>query len=155
MTIAANLTLAALSDYSAFGLIDRRRELASVVEQVRSLRVKCTSAEQVVDDLSGGNQQKVAAGKWMLSAPDVVVVEEPTRGVDVGARVEIYNLLNEIAGSGKAILLVSTDLPEVLGMSDRVMAMHDGRIVGEWRRGEASEKAVMIRAAGAREEVPA
>ena len=123
MTIAANLTLAALGDFSPFGLIDRRRELRSVVEQVRALQVKCTSAEQLVDDLSGGNQQKVAAGKWMLSAPDVVVVEEPTRGVDVGAKVEIYNLLNGIAGSGRAILLVSTDLPEVLGISDRVMAM--------------------------------
>ena len=152
MSIASNLTAASLGLVTQQGLLDRRTELTLAQERVRALRVKCRSIEQPVGDLSGGNQQKVAAAKWMLSNPDLVIVEEPTRGVDVGARLEIYNLIDSIALQGKAVLLVSTDLPEVLGVSDRIFAFHDGRIVGEWAGGSASEKDVMIKAAGSGEE---
>lgn len=152
MSIASNLTLASLALVSPRGLLDRRRELTLAQERVRALRIKCQSIEQPVGDLSGGNQQKVVAAKWMLANPDVIVVEEPTRGVDVGARLEIYRLINSMALQGKAVLVISTDLPEVLGISDRVFAFHDGRIVGEWARGEATEKDVMIKAAGSSKE---
>jgi ABC-type sugar transport system ATPase subunit len=148
MSISSNLTLAALGLVSPGGVLDRERELLLTKNRVEALKVKCHSIEQPIGDLSGGNQQKVAAAKWMLADPNLIVVEEPTRGVDVGARLEIYNLLNTMALQGKAVLIVSTDLPEVLGMSDRVYAFHDGRVVGEWKKGEATEKDVMIKAAG-------
>ncbi len=152
MSITSNLTLASLALVSPRGLLDRRRELTMAQERVRTLRIKCQSIEQPVGDLSGGNQQKVVAAKWMLADPDVIVVEEPTRGVDVGARLEIYHLINSMALQGKAVLIISTDLSEVLGISDRVFAFHDGRIVGEWASGEATEKDVMIKAAGSSKE---
>ncbi|NEI72576.1 ATP-binding cassette domain-containing protein [Rhizobium lusitanum] len=152
MSIASNLTLASLRQVSPRGILDRRHELSLTQERVRSLKVKCRSIEQPIGDLSGGNQQKIAVAKWMLAEPDLIVVEEPTRGVDVGARLEIYKLINSMAEQGKAVLIVSTDLAEILGMSDRVLAFHDGQIVGEWSRGQASEKDVMIKAAGSNKE---
>jgi ABC-type sugar transport system ATPase subunit len=153
MPISGNLTLAALGDFVSGGIVDRERELHKGRDTVVTLRVKCNSIEQPIGELSGGNQQKVAAAKWMLTSPQLVVFEEPTRGVDVGARVEIYNLINELAQQGKAILIVSTDLAEVIGMSDRVFAMHAGRIAGEWQRGAVDERSVMLAASGSSEEL--
>ena len=147
-SIESNMTLAALSRLSWFGGIDRKAELTSVQRYVRDLRVKCGSVEQPISQLSGGNQQKVVAAKWLLTEPDIFVLEEPTRGVDVNARVDFYDLINRLTAAGKAIVLVSTDLPEVLGMADRVLVMHEGRLVREWPRGAATEEDVMIHAAG-------
>ena len=147
-SIEANMTLAALGRLSRLGAVDRRAELTSVQRFVRDLRVKCGSVDQPISELSGGNQQKVVAAKWLLTEPDILVLEEPTRGVDVNARIDFYELINRLAAAGKAIVLVSTDLPEVLGMSDRVFAMHEGRLVREWARGAATEEDVMIHAAG-------
>ncbi|NTA19083.1 sugar ABC transporter ATP-binding protein [Agrobacterium tumefaciens] len=147
-SITSNMTLAALSRLTRFGVLDRAAELTRVQTYVKSLKVKCGSVEQPISQLSGGNQQKVIAAKWLLTEPDVFILEEPTRGVDINARVDFYALVNELAAAGKAIIIVSTDLPEVLGMADRVMAMLEGNIVREWRRGEATEEDVMTVAAG-------
>jgi D-xylose transport system ATP-binding protein len=152
MPVAANLSLAALRRFTHLGLIDRGEELRQVQHYVSALQVKCASVDQPVGGLSGGNQQKVVAAKWLLAEPDVLLLEEPTRGVDVGARLEIYNLINNLTRAGKAVVLISNDLSEVLGMSDRVLAMRDGRLAGSWARGAASEEDVMLHAAGRQED---
>jgi D-xylose transport system ATP-binding protein len=150
-SIESNVSLAALARFSRNGFIDRKTELRSIQRYAASLRVRCHSIEQPIRELSGGNQQKVVAAKWLLTEPELFVLEEPTRGVDVNARIEFYELINTLAASGKAIILVSTDLPEVLGMADRVLVMWEGQLVRAWRRGEASEEQVMIHAAGEHE----
>ncbi|HET8995208.1 MAG TPA: ATP-binding cassette domain-containing protein, partial [Acetobacteraceae bacterium] len=150
-SIATNMSLVALPKLSRMGAIDRRAELQSIRRYIEDLRVKCDSIDQPIEQLSGGNQQKVVAAKWLMTEPDVFVLEEPTRGVDVNARIDFYNLINDLTAAGKGVILVSTDLPEVLGMADRVLAMHEGRIVREWPRGEATEELVMLHAAGEHE----
>jgi ABC-type sugar transport system ATPase subunit len=150
-SIATNMSLAALSRLSRWGAVDRRAELTSIQRYLRDLRVRYSSAEQPIRELSGGNQQKVVAAKWLLLEPDVFVLEEPTRGVDVNARVDFYALMNRLTAAGKALVLVSTDLPEVLGMADRILVMWEGQIVSEFRRGQVSEEQVMLQAAGEHE----
>lgn len=147
-SIETNMTLAALGRFNWLGAIDRRAELSAVQRYMRSLHIKSGATARPIAQLSGGNQQKVVAAKWLLTEPDIFVLEEPTRGVDVGARIDFYALINQLAEAGKAILLVSTDLPEVLGISDRVLVMLEGRLVREWARGAASEEDVMTHAAG-------
>ena len=110
--------------------------------------MKASGPRQVVGLLSGGNQQKVVLGKWLARQPRVLILDEPTRGVDVGARSEIYALMDELAATGVAILMISSDLEEVLGMSDRVLVLHEGRLAGELPRAELSEEAVMHLATG-------
>jgi D-xylose transport system ATP-binding protein len=148
MSVGANLSLAALDRFSSLGMIRRSEELRRIQSYIRSLRVKCESPEQPIAQLSGGNQQKVVAAKWLLAEPEVFVLEEPTRGVDVNARIDFYELINELAARGKAVILVSTDLPEVLEMSDRIVVIADGKMIKEWPRGEASEEEIMLHAAG-------
>ena len=150
-SIESNMSLAALARFSRNGFIDRKAELRSIQQYVANLRVKCHSAEQPIRELSGGNQQKVVAAKWLMTEPEIFVLEEPTRGVDVNARIEFYQLINTLTSAGKAILLVSTDLPEILGMADRILVMWEGRIVREWKRGEVTEEQAMIHAAGEHE----
>lgn len=132
-------------------MVDRKTELLSIQCYIGGLQVKCASIEQPIRELSGGNQQKVVAAKWLLTEPQVFVLEEPTRGVDVNARIDFYGLINKLAADGKAVILVSTDLPEVLGMSDRVLVMWQGQIAREFKRGEATEEDVMLHAAGEHE----
>jgi ABC-type sugar transport system ATPase subunit len=115
---------------------------------VSRLRIATTGVEKNVGELSGGNQQKVVLGKWIAAGVDVLILDEPTRGIDVGAKTEVYGLINELAAEGKAIILVSSYLPEVLGMSDRVMVMREGAIVGEYARDDVSSEAVMYDATG-------
>ncbi len=148
MPVSSNLTLAALGKMTALGMIDRGAELRSVRHYVDSLKVKCASVEEPISSLSGGNQQKVVAAKWMLAEPQAFVFEEPTRGVDVNARIEIYQLINEVAWAGKAVILISTDLPEVLGMADSVLVMHAGRVAGQWPRSAIDEETAMLHATG-------
>jgi ABC-type sugar transport system ATPase subunit len=107
---------------------DERDAFARYVER---LRIKVPHQEQLASNLSGGNQQKVILAKWLQSNSEVFLIDEPTRGIDVGAKVEIYHLINGLAAAGKAVLMISSDLPEVLGMSDRIIVMHEGRITGE------------------------
>jgi ribose transport system ATP-binding protein len=128
--------------------VSRRREAALAQDVVTKLGVKTPRLRQPVGLLSGGNQQKVVFGKWLARGPGVFILDEPTRGVDVGAKAEIYGLMDQLAGDGVAILMISSDLEEVLGMSDRVLVLHAGRLAGELRRAELSEEAVMHLATG-------
>jgi ABC-type sugar transport system ATPase subunit len=143
MSVAANASLASLSDVERGGLIDARRERRHVFAYVDRLRVKTPSLRQVVRNLSGGNQQKVVLAKWLAARPKVLLLDEPTRGIDVGAKREIYVLLDELARDGLGLIVVSSELPEVLAISDRIMVMCEGRKTAEFGRGEATEQNIM------------
>ncbi len=130
------------------GLIRKATGKALCEEQIRKLAIKTPSAQQLVKNLSGGNQQKVILAKWLLMNCDVIFFDEPTRGIDVGAKQEIYRLMNELAEQGKAVVMISSEMPELLGMSDRVIVMHEGRVAGELAREEATQEAVLKLASG-------
>jgi ribose transport system ATP-binding protein len=147
-SVQHNLTLPNLKRLSRLGWIVSRRESRMGRELIDHLRVKTASPAKVVGLLSGGNQQKVVLGKWLARRPRVLIFDEPTRGVDVGARSEIYALMEQLAGEGVAILMISSDLEEILGISDRVLVLHEGRLAGELPRAALSEEAVMHLATG-------
>ncbi len=147
-TILDNMTLAGLKRISGAFLTNRTRETIAANGPMKSLRVKANSPLTVAGTLSGGNQQKVVLGKWLLTNPKVLFLDEPTRGIDVGAKQEIYAEINKLAEQGLAIVLVSSELPEVLGLSDRVMVLHEGRVTGEFVRSEATPEKVMAAATG-------
>ncbi len=128
---------------SSYTIIDKDKEFAVAEEYREKLKTKCPTVEQNVGNLSGGNQQKVLLAKWMFADPDVLILDEPTRGIDVGAKYEIYCIINELAAAGKSVIMISSELPEVLGMSDRIYVMNEGKIVGELRQEEASQEAIM------------
>jgi ribose transport system ATP-binding protein len=113
---------------------------------MQELRIHARSAHQQAASLSGGNQQKVVLSKWLELSPRLLILDEPTRGVDVGAKVELYEIINRLAAAGTAILMISSDLPEVLGMSDRLVVMHEGRVTGEFDRAQATKERVMAAA---------
>ncbi len=146
--ILDNMTLAALKDLSGRFITHRARETIAVADPMRVLRIKAESPLTVTGTLSGGNQQKVVLGKWLLTNPKVLFLDEPTRGIDVGAKQEIYAEINKLAQTGLAIVLVSSELPEVLGLADRIMVLHEGRITGEFTRSEATPEKVMAAATG-------
>ncbi len=143
-----NFALPNLDRLSRLGWVVGRRESRLGRELIERLHVRTASPRQAVGLLSGGNQQKVVLGKWLARQPRVLIFDEPTRGVDVGARSEIYALMDQLAGEGVAILMISSDLEEVLGMSDRVLVLHEGRLAGELPRAALSEEAVMQLATG-------
>ncbi len=147
-TILDNMTLAGLKRISGKFLTNRTKETMAASGPMQSLRVKANSPLTVTGTLSGGNQQKVVLGKWLLTNPKVLFLDEPTRGIDVGAKQEIYAEINKLAKTGLAIVLVSSELPEVLGLSDRVMVLHEGRVTGEFVRKEATPEKVMAAATG-------
>ncbi|HGO5802335.1 TPA: sugar ABC transporter ATP-binding protein [Streptococcus equi subsp. zooepidemicus] len=147
-SIKDNMPLPSHKDFSKNGFFDDKTSRDFVQKMIDRLRIKSGRPEMVVGNLSGGNQQKVVLAKWIGIAPKVLILDEPTRGVDVGAKREIYQLMNELAERGVPILLVSSDLPEVLGVSDRIVVMHEGRITGELSRGEATQEKVMQLATG-------
>jgi ribose transport system ATP-binding protein len=147
-TIRDNLILPNLPSLSVFGWILRSRVGRLCADLMARLRVKASGAGQIVGQLSGGNQQKVVLGKWLARQPRVLILDEPTRGVDVGARSEIYALMDQLAGQGVAILMISSDMEEVLGMSDRVLVMHEGRLAGCLARADMDEEAIMHLATG-------
>jgi len=142
-TIRVNSSLAALKSVAKGWFIDKKRENGLTDEYVAKLKVKTPSNEQKIMNLSGGNQQKVVIAKWMATNPKVLILDEPTRGIDVGAKKEIHALMSELAKQGVAIIMISSELPEVIGMSDRIYVMHDGRIKGEIDRASASQEAIM------------
>ncbi len=148
MAVRENVSLASLRRDQMNGFLNRRREAELSTEMITALRIKTPSDRQIVQFLSGGNQQKVVLGKWLAIQPRVLFLDEPTRGIDVGAKQEIYKLMEELARKGVAILFVSSEMEEVLGMSDRVLVMHEGRLTGELARHELSEEAVMHLATG-------
>ena len=156
LPIPPNVTLASLPAVSRLGFLRSRREAELAERMVRELRVATPGLDRRVGHLSGGNQQKVALARWLVSQARVLIFDEPTRGVDVGARAEVYGLMNELARGGAGILMLSSDLPEVLGMSDRVLVMQRGRITAEFTHETATAEAVMQAAVGAAgAEVPA
>jgi len=148
MAMAANTTLATLRAASRFGFLDFRRERATAARFVAQLGIKTPSLETPVGNLSGGNQQKVALARWLAAEPVLLILDEPTQGVDVGAKAEIHRLMSELAGAGLAIVMISSELPEVLGMSDRIAVMHGGTIAGVLDRAEATQESILERALG-------
>ena len=149
MSVRENMSLASLQrDSKKGGFLDFSKEKEISEEMVKSMRVKTPSDRQMVRFLSGGNQQKVVLGKWLAMKPDLLLLDEPTRGIDVGAKREIYTLMEELAESGVAILFVSSEMEEVLGMADRAIVMHEGRITGELTREKLGEEAIMQLATG-------
>lgn len=148
MAVADNLSLAALKRDQKSGFLNFEAERSISEEMTRKMRIKTPSDRQVVRFLSGGNQQKVVLGKWLAMRPKVLLLDEPTRGIDIGAKQEIYALMEELAEEGVAILFVSSEMEEVLGMSDRALVMHEGRLTGELSRDQLSEEAVMHLATG-------
>jgi ribose transport system ATP-binding protein len=147
-TVQHNIGLPNLDRLSFLRLLAGRREAALATEMCQRLRVRTPSIRQIVGLLSGGNQQKVVLGKWLARQPQVLILDEPTRGIDVGAKSEIYALMDQLAGQGVAILMISSDLEEILGMSDRVLVIHEGRLAGTLSRDQLSEEAIMHLATG-------
>lgn len=145
-TILVNMTLAGLRSISGKFLTDRGKETIAVKTPITGLRIKANSPMAVTGTLSGGNQQKVVLGKWLLTRPKILFLDEPTRGIDVGTKQEIYAEINKLAKSGIAIVLVSSELPEVLGLSDRVIVLHEGKLTAEFTREEATPEKVMAAA---------
>ena len=148
-SVKDNISLINLSRYCNLGGVIRARQEAEVARrQIDRFKIKVSSYRQIVDTLSGGNQQKVVIAKWILTNPDIIILDEPTRGIDVGAKSEIHKIMVALAREGKAIIMISSELPEVLGMSDRILVMHAGEVTGEYARADFSQEAVMASATG-------
>jgi rhamnose transport system ATP-binding protein len=148
MPIAANTSLANLSSVSHRGWIDEEQEEELAQTYIGQLRIKTASAQMAAGSLSGGNQQKVALARWLAIDPKILILDEPTQGVDVGSKSEIHSLMVDLAARGLAIILISSELPEILGMSDRVAVMHAGRISGILSRQEATQQRILTLALG-------
>ena len=148
LSVGRNATMTRMRALSRFGLISGGAERRMAAEWAARLQLRYHRLQDPVGNLSGGNQQKVVLAKWLATQPKVLIVDEPTRGIDVGTKAEVHRLLSELAQSGVAVLMISSELPEVLGMADRVLVMHEGRITGELSRAEADEEAVMRAATG-------
>lgn len=154
LSVGRNTTLTLRDRFRTAGLINGRKEQAAARKWTSKLRVKTATLEQPVSTLSGGNQQKVVLAKWLATQPVLLIVDEPTRGIDVGTKAEVHRLISELAGQGLAILMISSELPEVLGMADRILVMHEGRITAELDRTSATSEAVMYAATAAGKEQP-
>lgn len=142
--IKQNMTLAALRGFfSKNGIINKNDEITVAKKYKKLINVKANSIEQNVGSLSGGNQQKVVLAKWMITEPDVLILDEPTRGIDVGAKYEIYGIINELAKAGKAVIFISSEMPEIIGVCDRVYVLNEGQIVGELNKEEISQEKIM------------
>jgi putative multiple sugar transport system ATP-binding protein len=141
--IKHNVTLANLEDVSKNSVIDETRELSVAQKYRKDLAIRCSSVFQTTVNLSGGNQQKVVLSKWLFSGPDVLILDEPTRGIDVGAKYEIYGIINQLAEAGKAVIVISSEMPELLGISDRIYVMNEGRFIAEMPAREASQEKIM------------
>jgi len=148
-SVKDNISLVNLARYCNLGGVIRARQEVDVARrQIDRFRIKVSSYRQIVDTLSGGNQQKVVIAKWILADPEIIILDEPTRGIDVGAKSEIHKIMVALAREGKAIIMISSELPEVLGMSDRILVMHGGEVTGEYARADFSQEAVMASATG-------
>ena len=141
--IRVNTTLANMAGVCDKGVIDYDKEYAVAEDYRKKLRTKCPTVEQNVGNLSGGNQQKVLLAKWMFTDPDVLILDEPTRGIDVGAKYEIYCIINDLVAQGKSVVMISSEMPELLGMSDRIYVMNEGKFVGEFMQEEATQEKMM------------
>jgi rhamnose transport system ATP-binding protein len=148
MAIDHNVALASLDNLQERGLIRRSRERLLAADWATRLQLKYGRVKNPVSTLSGGNQQKVVLAKWLARGPQVLIIDEPTRGIDVGTKAEVHRLLDELVGQGMAVLMISSELPEVLGMADRVLVIREGRLVAEIARADADEDSIMRAATG-------
>lgn len=149
LSVRENMTLPSLDKFeNKVFRINKKDEKSTVNEYIKKLLIKTPNQEQLIKNLSGGNQQKVIIAKWLIESPKVLIIDEPTKGIDVGAKKEIYDVLNSLKAEGKAIVMISSDMPEVLGISDRVVVMHEGKITGELTREEATQENIMKLAIG-------
>lgn len=146
LSIENNITITTIKKYATAGFINKKREYAAMGDMMDTLAVKASSVQQEVGDLSGGNQQKVMLANWMLVGADVMIIDEPTRGVDVGTKVEIYKIIRKLADEGTAVLIISSELPEVLGVCDRILVMRQGQLAGEIAAADANEENVLMMA---------
>ena len=142
-SVKTNVCMAILSKISRHGFSNKRAEEKTADDMIRQVRIKVTSRNQPVASLSGGNQQKVVVGKWLLTHPDIVFMDEPTRGIDVGAKYEIYQLMQSLAKEGKAVVMISSEMPELLGVCDRILVLKEGRILGQVQAKETSQEEIM------------
>ncbi len=147
-SISSNMTLPILQQFSRLGIVNRSREREVASDYSQQLQVRSAGIQQLVQALSGGNQQKVVLAKWLITKPSILILDEPTRGVDIGAKAEVHRIVSDLASKGLAIILISSELPEVLAMADRVLVMHEGRLTGAFERAEANQENVMIAATG-------
>lgn len=141
--IKTNISLANLKKISGKGIINKNEEIVETEDYRKKLNLRCTGINQVVESLSGGNQQKVVLSKWLMADPEVLLLDEPTRGIDVGAKYEIYTIINSMAAEGKAVVMISSEMPELLGMCDRIYVVNHGEIAGVLDRKEASQESIM------------
>ena len=148
LSVKMNASVAYLKKITAKGFVRAKKEVEDVTDMVAKMSIKVANIENEIDQLSGGNQQKVIIAKWLLTEPEILILDEPTRGIDVGAKAEIYKLMGKLAKQGKAIILVSSELPELMGVSDRIIVIRDGRTAGEFCREEFSQEAIMACAFG-------
>lgn len=144
LSVLENMSIVNMPDYiGKSGFVSHMKMAQDCMEQIRKLNIKTPTMDQIINNLSGGNQQKVLIARWLLAQPKILILDEPTRGIDVGAKAEIYRLISELANRGVAIIMVSSELPEILGMSDRVMVMHAGRITGILNKEEADQETIL------------
>lgn len=148
LPVRDNMMIASLSKYEKRGFLDGRLIETTYSQEKSRLDIKTPSMHQLINLLSGGNQQKVLVSRWLLTSPDILILDEPTRGIDVGAKAEIHRLMSKLAQEGKAIIMVSSELPEILGMSDRILVMHEGRVGGIFERRESTQESIMQAATG-------
>ena len=148
LPVRDNMMIASLGSYAKAGFLNRRLIDETCNREKGRLEIKTPSMDQVIKLLSGGNQQKVLVSRWLLTAPEILILDEPTRGIDVGAKAEIHKLMSKLAQEGKAIIMISSELPEILGMSDRVLVMHEGKVGGEFQRKDATQENIMRAATG-------
>lgn len=153
MDITKNTTLTALNKVMKLKVIDEALEIKSTEDITKKMNLKAPSLEAAVGQLSGGNQQKIVLSKWLLNDPKILILDEPTRGIDVGAKYEIYKIMNDLVKQGVGIIMISSELPEVMGMSDRILVMSEGRITGEFLREEATQENIMRCATGGKKSV--
>jgi inositol transport system ATP-binding protein len=148
LPVRDNIMIASLPNYEKRGFLDSRRIEETLAQEKNRLDIKTPSMDQLIKLLSGGNQQKVLISRWLLTSPDILILNEPTRGIDVGAKAEIHRLMSRLVQEGKAIIMISSELPEILGMSDRILVMHEGKVGGIFERKAATQESIMQAATG-------
>ena len=152
MTVCENISLAGLDFFTRFGVLDNKREDQNAQKFVKSMKIRTPSTKQFVGNLSGGNQQKVVLSKWCSLNSDILILDEPTQGIDIGARDEIYHILRSLADSGKAVLIISSDLEEVVKICDRALVMYKGAVVKEFKNSEITEEKLLLYSTGGEQE---
>jgi ribose transport system ATP-binding protein len=148
LSVKKNISLPNISQFVKKGILDFKKENKKIDHYIDALKIKTPSRDQIAEYLSGGNQQKVVLSKWLCSDANIFIFDEPTRGIDVGAKTEIYQLINRLTANGVAVIMISSEMPEILGMSDRILVMRNGRISGELSRDEATQEKIMNLALG-------